>query len=115
MRRPEVIESGKERGYVAYDDLNKACHQTMSSEQIEHHDPAVRVGHQSRLKKEADDADDANDGDPKPASSGKAANDDNQDWDAPTTCACIARMGSSKRCRVRAKSRRQADRGRAQR
>ena len=76
-----MIESGKERGYVTYDDLNKALPpDDVSSEQIEDTMTQLsELGINLVENEEADDADDADDGDPKPASTGKAANDDNQD------------------------------------
>tara|TARA_Y100001954_G_scaffold231175_1_gene280057 strand:+ start:1068 stop:3374 length:2307 start_codon:yes stop_codon:yes gene_type:complete len=77
----KLIESGKERGYVTYDDLNKALPpDDVSSEQIEDTMTQLsELGINLVENEEADDADDADDGDPKPASTGKAANDDNQD------------------------------------
>ena len=78
----KLIESGKERGYVTYDDLNNALPpDDVSSEQIEDTMTQLsELGINVVENEEADDADDDADGDDgKPAANGKAANDDNQD------------------------------------
>ena len=105
----KLIESGKERGYVTYDDLNKALPpDDVSSEQIEDTMTQLsELGINLVENEEADDADDADEGDPKPASTGKAANDDNQDLgrtDDPVRM-YLREMGSVELLsRVRAKS-----------
>ena len=77
----KLIEAGKERGYVTYDDLNKALPpDDVSSEQIEDTMTQLsELGINVVENEEADDADEADGDDAKPAANGKAANDDNQD------------------------------------